>query len=95
MTDQPKRSSFTDQKPRVAIAADLAMRWGNAEPGARFRCYLCGHRFKVGDVWRWVCGSGAGVVNFFTCETCDGDDVLARFLDANREHRTRFWWWRR
>ena len=95
--------SFTDQKPRRATEEDLKARWNGNGPGEDFRCYLCGHKFKVGDIWRWVYGdcknfkdpvSGKtwGVCNFKICESCDGDDVLDRWVQANEEAHRRFWW---
>jgi len=94
--------SFTDQKPQVATERDLKAKWGGHGPGEKFRCYLCGYKFKVGDVWRWVYGDNRqvkdldgktwGVCNFMTCEDCDGDDVLDRWVKANEELHCRFWW---
>lgn len=93
--------SFTDQNRRVATEEDCGRRWGGEPKGTRFRCYLCGHQFKAGDGWRWVYGSGAtyeingkrfGVINFLTCDSCDGDTVLARWVKRNEEfHSERFW----
>lgn len=94
--------SFTDQKSRKATENDLKARWNGKKPGEEFRCYLCGYKFKVGDIWRWVYGSNRkvtapngitwGVCNFIVCEDCDGDDVLDRWVQANEEARRRFWW---
>lgn len=92
---------FTDQKPRKATEDDLKAKWNGKGPGEDFRCGLCGYRFKLGDIWRWV-NSGRrnfkdgdktwGVCNFMTCEDCDGDDVLDRWVQANEEAHRRFWW---
>lgn len=66
-----------------------------------FRCHLCGHKFCVGENYRWVYANGRtfelegkkyGVCNFFTCETCDGKDVIDRMIDMHKELYTRFWW---
>lgn len=92
---------FFDEQLRAATEGDLRARWTGGKPGENFRCYLCGHRFKVGDMWRPVAdndGAGCGLGNFLVCATCDGPDVRARWhaiaaeLRANRE---RFWWDRR
>ncbi len=83
-------TSFTDQKPRAATESDLRLPWSGAP--RNFRCYLCGHHFEVGDVWRWVFSNGRGVINFLTCAKCDGDDVLDRFVAVAKEARERFWW---
>lgn len=84
--------SFTDQKPRIATKDDVRGRWALGKPGERFRCYLCGHRIAEGETWRWVFGGNRGVINFITCEKCDGPDVLDRFAAAMNECKTRFWW---
>jgi hypothetical protein len=84
--------SFTDQKPRVATAEECSDRWGGEGMGKRFRCYLCGHRFKPGDMWRWVYSTHQCAMNFLTCARCDGSDVLARWLAQVEEAESRFWW---
>ncbi len=85
-------NSFTDQQPRVATEEDVKACWGMGKPGERFRCYLCGYKFQVGDRWRWVYAGSAGLTNFLVCAACDGDDVLERWRAANEEARQRFWW---
>jgi len=87
-------SKFTDQKPRVATVDDCRARWGGVPNGKRFRCYLCGYKFKPGDTWRWVYGNGQSPAygNFIVCESCDGEDVLERWAAANKELLQRFWW---
>lgn len=90
--------SFTDGKPRVATAEDLKAPWSGRRDGSRFRCRLCGHKFAVGDVWRFVfanfSASPSHYGNFFVCEKCDGPDVLARAAAQEEEGRRRFWWLR-
>lgn len=84
---------WTDQKPRVATAEDCRATWGGGENGKYFRCFLCGHSFQVGDVWRWVYTPRG---NPLVCASCDGPDVVERWEAARQEARTRFWWlWRR
>jgi predicted DNA-binding WGR domain protein len=82
--------SWTDQKPLVATEEHLKLRWNGKKNGRGFRCHLCGHRFKVGDVWRWVFSKK--YVNFFTCASCDGPDVAERWIKVNEEARQKFWW---
>ena len=83
--------SFTDQKPRITTEHDLVAKWGLGNPGERLRCYLCGYKFKLGDTWRWVYMGGHAVINFMTCQKCDGDDVKERWLAMNKEFKERFW----
>jgi len=92
--------TFTNQKRRVATEADTKAPWAGAKAGVRFRCCLCGHKFAVGDGWRWVyvtnCveleGKKHGLPNFLTCDACDGDDVIERWIERHREfYSDRFW----
>lgn len=49
--------------------------------GRDWSCSLCGHKFKTGDVSRWVYANGtpgAQTGNFFVCLLCDGEDVIDR-----------------
>ena len=85
MTDR-----FTNQKPRIATQEECNGRWDGVPNGKRFRCHLCGHKFIVGDYWRWVYSPHA--INFMVCEECDGNDVLDRWDIALEELRQRFWW---
>lgn len=97
--------SFTDQKPRMATEAECNACWGGFNKGLHFRCYLCGHKFQVGDQWRWVYSNGKcfvdpatykkwGLGNLIVCGKCDGtnDEVLDKWVKANIEARVRFWW---
>jgi hypothetical protein len=94
-------SSFTDGKQRTVTAKDLSMRWGGGKGSERFRCYLCGHKFKEGDLWRWqyaggetfmINGKKRGVINLIVCDDCDGYDVVARWAERHREfYSDRFW----
>lgn len=89
--------SFTDQKPRYATEDDLNGNWGGGPPGKYFRCYLCGHKFKLGDYWRWIyCNDKSpSWGNFVVCEKCDGPDVKERRKEQIKEAEQRFWWLRR
>ena len=87
--------SFTDQKQFIATEEDCNFQWGGGKNGSKFRCYLCGHKFKVGDKVRWVYAGHKKVINFFTCDKCDGTDVVDRFVALNKSYqelKKKFWW---
>jgi hypothetical protein len=84
-------SYFTDQKPRIATEKDVKSPWDGKPNGARFRCHLCGHKFVVGDKWRWVWGRNK-LRNFIVCGLCDTEDVYEKWEKANKEAEERFWW---
>lgn len=90
-------AGFTDGKPRIASEATLLLPFKGKRDGSKFRCRLCGHRFKVGDWWRFVLanieGSPSRFGNFITCQKCDGPDILERAGAQEAEARQRFWWW--
>ena len=86
------RSAWLDGTPQVATEADLRARWSFGKPGEHFRCHLCGYKFRVGDVWRFVYSGGVGLLNFMVCEKCDGPDVLDRWKAHNEDLKRRFWW---
>lgn len=88
--------SFTDQQPRIATEADCSGEWDGSPNGLRFRCTVCGYRFRVGDVWRWHYSAGLhigkmGLPNSLLCGGCDGPDVNIRIVEHWREAITRFW----
>lgn len=82
--------SFTDQKPRIATEKEVPGNWGGYKDGRYFRCYLCGYKFKVGDYWRWIYSKKN--INPIVCKTCDTEDVLEKWENANIELNQRFWW---
>lgn len=86
--------SFTDQKPKTANERDVSAPWGGAKNGKNFRCYLCGHRFQVGDQYRFVFGQTLG--NFMVCQECDTGDVLKKWADLQDEWNNlqdgKFWY---
>lgn len=84
--------SFTDQKPRIATEQDCSTRWYGQPASKAFRCYLCGHRFRVGDVWRWIWMTGEGLLNPMVCAACDTPDVKDKWRAAVKEAEERFWW---
>jgi hypothetical protein len=84
--------SFTDQKPRVVTEKDLKASWGGYADGMRFRCYLCGHKFTIGDIWRWIYAGKNGYTNFMVCESCDHENVIDDWIKANEELKQKYWW---
>ena len=90
--------SFTDCKPWIVTEEDCKRPW-SGHP-RNFRCYMCGHRFKVGDTVRWQYTNdmkGAGG-NPLVCAECDGTpkDVRDRWQARLKEWRSdRFWWFRK
>lgn len=89
--------SFTDGKPRIATEAETKLHWCSHGPGEFFRCGFCGHKFKVGDQWRFcytndIPGSGG---NPLVCAKCDGPDeeVRARWKAKCEEWLSAKWWW--
>ena len=94
--------SFTNQKRRIATDEECKLSWDGRKNGAAFRCYLCGHRFKPGDGWRWVYSDGTSFVtdegkklsccNPKVCDSCDGPDVLTRWASHCAEfYSAKFW----
>lgn len=80
-------ASFSDQKPRIATEEDCQAKWGfRSGKGEGFLCRLCGHKFVVGDYWRWVFAGDRGCINALVCEKCDGPDVVDRWTKIYYEH---------
>lgn len=74
--------SFTDGKQRKATKKDCSSSWdGNKK---NFRCYICGHKFKVGDLWRFVYGLGK-TINILVCDSCDNDNVLEDWINKEKQ----------
>jgi hypothetical protein len=85
------RGHFTDGKPLVVDPMWLGLNWsGRGRDG--FRCHLCGHRFDLGDTFRFVFVDR--YPNALICGTCDGSDVIERWKAWVDELRVRAWWWR-
>ncbi len=89
---------FFDPVLRPATEKQCQICWQCAKPGERFRCYLCGHKFVPGDLFRPVYANGykgepaVGHGNFLVCGACDGPDVLDRWAAQCEEADRRFWW---
>ena len=86
--------SFTDQKPKTVTKKQYPGNWGGYKDGRKFRCYMCGHYFKIGDIFRWVLEI-KNVVNILVCADCDGPDIIDRWEKRLEEYnalREKFWW---
>lgn len=94
-------SNFTNMQPFVATEDDVKARWGCR--AGLFRCAVCGHRFRVGDVVRWFYTNSAEIHktvrgNPFVCG--DGrhgsdDDVtmaLVAMAEEVKQLKNRCWW---
>ena len=88
--------SFTDGKPWTVTEKDLTIRWSCGKPGERFRCYICGHKFIVGDVvrWQYTNDTPGAAGNPLVCAACDGPDVIEKWKECVRIASHRFWWQR-
>ena len=94
--------SFTNGKPRVATEKDCVANWSGSRNGLRFRCKLCGYRFKPGDRWRFIWAnipdSPTRTGNFTVCRPCDdkfeakNELILQEMAKLEEEAYTRFWW---
>lgn len=88
--------SFTDGKPWSARENDLRARWSFGKPGEAFRCGICGYKFKLGDIVRWMYTNnipGYGL-NPLLCEKCDGPDALEKWkahVDEWNSVKDKFW----
>lgn len=78
----PTRKGFTNGLRFIVSEKDCSTKWGSSSDGNKngIKCGLCGHRFAVGEGTRWVYANGKSpsYCNFFTCDSCDGPDVLER-----------------
>ena len=92
--------SFTDQKPFIVTEEICNSRWSGGARGKYFRCNLCGHRFVLGDVVRWIYSNhvkGAGG-NPLVCGKCDGpnSEVITKWKKLTEEFKSdKFWWFRK
>jgi hypothetical protein len=91
--------SFTDGKPWTVTEEDLKAPWSGGKSGKYFRCYLCGHRFKLGDIARWqytndVPGAGG---NPLVCRRCDGTkaEIALKWISMKKEAEGRMWYFTR
>jgi hypothetical protein len=93
-------ASFTDGKPHIITEEMIKAPWSGDKNGKYFRCYFCGHRFKVGETFRWqytndisgACG------NPLVCQTCDdGHDKTRKNwkVKCNKFNNDKWWWFRK
>ena len=90
--------SFTDMKPRKATEAHCKASWGGEKNGKLFRCSLCGHKFTVGDVFRWQMMGSYKMTNLMVCSDCDGspDELAAKYKKLEKEfNASKYWHFRR
>jgi hypothetical protein len=76
-----KRTGFTSGERMIATEHDChTARWSGREAG-NFWCNTCGHRFSVGDGYRWIYANGhsPSAGNFMVCDKCDtGNEDLIK-----------------
>ena len=87
--------NFTDGLPRVATQRDTELRWSCSPKN--FRCGFCGHKFIVGDTYRFVFTNsheGAGG-NPLVCQSCDAsnEELIERWRQKRIEFDSGKWWW--
>lgn len=82
-------------RPTVVTEEHCRMPWGGGRNGKWFRCYMCGHKLVPGDIVRWVLVRGGKASNLIVCESCDGEDVIDRWVAMTKEARERFWFFTR
>lgn len=65
----------------------------------RFRCYFCGHKFKIGEKFRAIFTNDTDAPgNPLTCETCNNSTPLMRTwwrclsIEAKELKEGRLWW---
>ena len=84
--------NFTDQKSKIATEQDTTAPWGGAKNGKYFRCYLCGHKFQVGDKYRFIFSNHG---NLMVCNACDENDPIQKWIELHEEWKLlregKFW----
>ena len=79
MTD--KRKGFTSGERMTATEHDCHIAKWSGRAAGNFWCQTCGHKFLVGDGYRWVYANGhsPSAGNFMVCDSCDiGNDELIK-----------------
>lgn len=84
--------TLLDGKFKIVTSEILKAPWGGSFDGSRFRCYMCGHKFVLKDLFRFLYAAEKNAMNCLICEACDGPDVLERWVKQYNEAKTRFWW---
>jgi len=84
---------LTDQKPRIATEGDVKAPWSGGKNGKYFRCKLCGHKFEVGDYYRFIFHNYG---NIMVCQSCDKDNPAEKWTQLHDEwdklRAGKFWW---
>lgn len=80
----------------LATKKDLTLHWSGGKAGKRFRCHMCGDKFKEFDYWRCIYTNslegGKYGGNPLVCVKCDGDNVLDRWkVLCNEAYSPKFW----
>jgi len=80
---------------------EVTQKWLDAPWNGRFRCYFCGHKFRLGEKFRGIftnnIKSAGG--NPLVCEKCNTDDekLCREWVEMNLEWRKittdKKWWW--
>lgn len=68
-----KRKGFTSGERMLATEHDCnEAKWSGRTAG-NFWCQTCGHKFVVGDGYRWIYSNGnsPSAGNFMVCDNCD------------------------
>lgn len=86
-------NEWKDRKPHPATEEMIKAEWGLRRK--RLRCALCGHVFKVGDIYRWCYMNSASPSpgNFFVCASCDFDGLEEMVREGMRRHKPHMEQW--
>jgi hypothetical protein len=93
--------SLFDGKPTTATEEHLRAPWMGGKNGKYFRCAMCGYRFKLGDVFRFVFTNDMPKAggNPIVCQQCDGPncDVRAAWQKKCEDNypNSSNWWFHR
>jgi hypothetical protein len=86
--------SFVDQKQHTATDTDVHGNWVGGIDGKYFRCYLCGHKFKVGDKYRWIMSNRQGMGNILVCDSCDtgwNTGIIDKWEQMHKDMVNKYW----
>lgn len=83
---------LTDQKFRFATEEDVKAPWSGGGGGRYFRCKLCGHRFEVGDYYRFVFHKFGNILVCKDCDTNPEEKWTQIHEEWDRLKEGRFWW---
>jgi hypothetical protein len=76
-----KRKGFTSGERMVATEHDCKLAEWSGKTAGNFWCQTCGHKFVVGDGYRWIYANGhsPSAGNFMVCDNCDiGNEELIK-----------------